>query len=124
LTPPHTHTHTRTHEHTHKCTHAHTQTQTHTPDDTPTLKVILFRLHLISLILPESFMRSSEATLTLMSWLSRLLLLGSMGLPSSRGFRPPSGPSWQKLKLGARGLWEGSAPGSSFTRIMPLRLSF
>lgn len=81
--------------------------------------------------LPESFISSSEATFTLISWLSKLFL--AMGLPSL-GFSGPGGsvaaavpvgPSWQKVagKLGWTWLWDwedglglnaSSTLGSSF----------
>lgn len=81
--------------------------------------------------LPDSLMSSSEATFTLISWLSKLFL--AMGLPSlgfsdpgcSNAAAAPAGPSWQKVagKLGWTWLWDcedglglsaSSTLGSSF----------
>lgn len=81
--------------------------------------------------IPESLISSSEATLTLISWLSKLFL--DMGLPSlgfngpgrSAAAAAPAGPSWQNVagKLGWTWLWDweeglglkaSSALGSSF----------
>lgn len=75
-------------------------------------------------VLPDSFISSSEATFTLMSWLSRLLL-ASMGLPSLRGLLGPVGPSWARLNEGPRGGLRGSSAwGSSFTLNEPFSASF
>lgn len=59
--------------------------------------------------LPESFMSSSDATLTLMSWLRML--------PSWRGLPGTAGASWPRLNGGhLAGLNASSASGSSFTQ--------
>lgn len=75
------------------------------------------QIHRCVHILPESFISSSEATLTLISWLSKLFL--AVGLPSL-GFRGPGrsapavapvGPSWQNVtgKLDWTWLWDWEA---------------
>lgn len=100
---------------------------------------VLFVSRIITII-PESLISSSEATLTLISWLSKLFF--AMGLPSlgfsgpgrSVAAAAPTGPSWQKVagKLGWTWVWDwedglglnaSSALGSSFMWKGDLRVS-